>query len=235
MALHEANGAWPAGLSAEAPQFPELPRDASWPDAARHYGTVTAHLAATLPKIVQALEFLRDAGHQMAFSIASLQRAPSIPPSRPESASYHDAVAQAKQETEERVREEARRTPGPLVDPDAAARIAADVFAQKMAEREAEILARANADRLAAIDAAEEKATRDREDLERQRRSDRRDIRLKFWGALVAAIAAGIVATVTTAATYEAKAVRERALGRAEGMHEAPQAPAAPPLPPPHP
>ena len=224
------NGGWPEGLSADVQELPNrFDEHSSLLELAQAYASIALAYGHEHPKIVQALEFLRDAGHDMAIQLGRLaadvkrladSRTSSIPPMRPPLDSSSHIIEQAKHETEMLVKEEARRTPGPLVDPDAATRIAADVFAKKMAERESEIKARADADRLAALEQAEIDRKAAVADAQKQRKDDAHKLKMKFLGALVAAIAAGIVGTVSALATVGASAVKAREQGHAEGIAE---------------
>jgi hypothetical protein len=220
------NGGWPEGLSADPPEFPSLPPDASLRDYAHHYGSVTTTLTHMLPKIVQALEFLRDAGHDMAVQLGAVKgmieraKVPSVPPMRPPLDSSHDAIEQAQRETEMRVKAEAARTPGPQVDPEAASRIASEVFARKMAEREDEIKARADADRLAALEAAEAQRVSALKAVEDQRKEDTHKLRQKIIAAIAVWVVLGVLGTMAGLMWLGARVAVARQMGHAEGVSE---------------
>jgi hypothetical protein len=182
MAVEHLNGpAWPDGLDAEVHELPERFDHRTTPlELAQAYATIALAYGQNHPKIVQALEFLRFAGHQMAFDLAAVRklieaRATSVPPMRDKLDSQHVVIEQARDETNQKVRElvreEARRTPGPvtMIDAEAATRIATqaavDVFGRMIAEREAKIKddaeslrVAAELQRLADIDAANKAA-----------------------------------------------------------------------------
>jgi hypothetical protein len=158
------NGGWPAQLSDEPPELPEkIPEHASPLDAAMYYASLALAYAHDRKAFIQALEFLRDAGHNLAFQVGQLgddvkrladvrAAVASIPPMRPPLDSQHALIEKGKNETERRVKEEAKKTPGPptMVDAEEAARISADVYAKLMAADRAAMLARAEQDRVAA-------------------------------------------------------------------------------------
>jgi hypothetical protein len=238
--MSNANGTWPEGLSADPPEFPSLPPDASLRDYAHHYGSVTTTLVDVLPKVVRALDFLRAAGHDMAIQLGQMRsmlenvRTSSVPPMRERLDSQHDAIEQTTNEIAVKVQAEARKTPGPMVDSDAVTRIATEVATRRMAEREAEIKARADADRLAALEAADAEAKAKLKDAEDLRKSDAHKLKQKIVAAVAVWVVLGVFGTMAGLMWLGARVAVARQMGHAEGVSEvrsimvAPAAPAAP-------
>ena len=191
-----ANGGWPETLSGDPPDLPErIPEHTSAPDVAMYYASIALAYAHDRKSFIQALEFLRDAGHELSFQIGRFgeelkrladKRPTSIPPMRPPLDSQHALIERGKNETERRVKEEAQRSPGPatMVDAEEAARISAEVYAKLMAADRATMLARAEDDRVAAelkrladIDAATKEAAEAAARAENDARAEARRIK----------------------------------------------------------
>ena len=189
----------------------------------RRFDAVEAGQRAVVQGVKLEISALRD-----DLRDAVGKKFPSDPPRR-ETPSYHDVVEQAAHETRVKIQAEAKKTVGPLVDPEAAERIATDVWQRKMSEMREADRVKANEERLAALDAAEAKRLAEVVRVDNERREDRRKIKMKFWGGLAAALGAGVLGIITAIATYGAQAAKAREAGRLEGIREVQvqQAPAA--------
>ena len=139
---------------------------------------------------------------------------PPVPPMRPPLDSAHTVVERGSEKLERKLTEKANETIGPTLEatPAQIRDWAKDAFAEEVAASKAE---------------ERRQKLEEFEAIEKRSKDDRHKLKMKFFGALVAAVAAGLVGIVTAMATYGAQAVKARELGRAEGAASAQQAPSA--------
>lgn len=194
----ETNG-WPT-LDASPPNVPELPEDATPTEIARALGTVILEWAARWPKVVHALDYLQGAtmgakaeaerassdSRRTREAVAHLDRKvvelvrrqnPNLPPMRGETPSSHALVEEVRSEVKDSFEQLAKKTSGPYLSgrPAELTDLAVKVFDAKWNEREETLRRRAMEDRIAAIDALEVKAKKEREDEQKRVEDERRD------------------------------------------------------------
>jgi hypothetical protein len=236
---------WPEDLHLEMVEI-KVPAE-GLPDRERTYAYQTAILrvAAVLPKMVQALNFLRDAGHQVALEAIGarneaasahaastrveemLRNMAKLPPMRPESPSSHDLLERLDDRVTASFVKKASETPGPMLTgtpPDLAA-IAKSAAAELLLEERKRITDAANAQRLAELEAADKKRTADLDAAAALRASDKHKLTQKLIGTAAAFILIAIIGAIGTVMWTGAKVVAARELGHSEGVREMQVAP----------
>jgi hypothetical protein len=241
MAAANENGgaAWP-DLELEEAQIAMPDDGATDRERARTYATALLRISSVLPKMVQALNFLRNAGHEVALhalgarneaAAASAAAAriegmiaamAKLPPMRPETQSSHELLERLDDRVTASFVKKASETPGPMLTgtpPDLAA-IAKSAAAEILLEERKRITDAANAQRLAELEAADKKRTDDLAAADKLRESDKHKLKQKLIGTAAAFILVAIIGAIGTVMWTGAKVVAARELGHSEGVRE---------------
>jgi len=240
MAAVKDAGGWPEGLSATV-EFPKLPENPTDRQLAQACATALWQLAATLPKMVQGLDFLHGAligakgqlstAMGLAARVDALEkRAPSVPPMREEFSSSHDLREDMKKGVREEFTQLAKRTPGARVEstPNELTDRVLPLFDEFMSRREDAMRIKTDRERLAAIDKAELEAKRDAAEELNKARDEREKFKRKLvYGSILAFCAAA----ATAAGTYSFGHLAGRSVGASEERDQAYKRETAPRLP----
>jgi hypothetical protein len=238
VAAKDQNGArWPEDLQLEPVEISAPADGASDRERARAYGTAMLRISSVLPKMIQALNFLREAGQQTAFDAigarteaaaanATAKRIEDmmkgLPPMRAESSSSHDMLERFDDKVTASFAQRASKTPGPMLEgsPDDLAAIAKSAAAQVMLEERARIKGEADRQRLADLEAADEQRKKELADAVTQRKNDLHKLKQKVIAAVAVWAAVGLVGIIVGIFWVGAKVVAARELGHAEAVRE---------------
>ncbi len=244
-ASHSSNGKWP-NLTVEEAEV-HIPDGASDRERSSAYATAILRIVRVLPKVVQAIDFLREAGHEVAFeaagaraeataaklaSTATLEavkrvegmvlNASRLPPMRSESPSSHELLERLDDRVTESFKRKASETPGPMLTgtpPDLAA-IAKSAAAELLLEERARIKAEADRDRLAALEAADQERQRLLTLAADERKSDVHKLKQKVIAAVAVWVVLGVLGVGAGLLWVGAKVVAARELGHADAVRE---------------
>ena len=233
------NGGWPEGLSADVHDLPDrFDEHSSLLTLAQAYAAIALAYGHEHPKIVQALEFLRNAGHDMAIQLGRISadvkrladsRTSSIPPMRDKlDSSPNRAEELARTVSADLVK--ADKTPGPalVTTPDQIeARIKSGIEGFIRDEK----------------NAANQRVADEVETAKAEAKKKWDKLKMQIVSAVAIWVVLGILGIIAGVALLGARVVAARAAGHAEGVQEVrslvappppkPRAPPASPLRPP--
>ena len=219
------NGGWPEGLSADVHDLPDrFDEHSSLLTLAQAYAAIALAYGHEHPKIVQALEFLRNAGHDMAIQLGRLaadvkrladSRTSSIPPMRDKlDSSPNRAEELARTVSADLVK--ADKTPGPalVTTPDQIeARIKSGIEGFIRDEK----------------NAANQRVADEVETAKAEAKKKWDKLKMQIVSAVAIWVVLGILGIIAGVALLGARVVAARAAGHAEGVQEVRSLVAPPP------